>query len=138
MGVLQMPRLKGADVQFIIYIPHDGPSISHEAKIKKKKKTTTNALSHSSPCALLHPLSSSYIFPSRSHQAKRPFSFSSPHFIFLLSLVCLFLPRTTPVFFSPCALPSLGFLPLFIFQPSSSVPSAIVPLAASVYLPANN
>lgn len=104
VGVLQMPRLKGADVQFIIYIPHDGQNVSHEVKVKKKK-TTSNALSRSSPRAPPHPLSSCYIFPSRSHHAKRPLSFSSPHFIFRLSPTCPFFPHTKPVFFSPCALP---------------------------------
>lgn len=33
VGVSQMPRLKGAGVQFIIRVPHDGQSVSQEGNI---------------------------------------------------------------------------------------------------------
>lgn len=57
MGVLQMPRLKGADVQFIIYVPHDGQSASHEAKIKKKIQPTPYLVSRLAANPILyHPV----------------------------------------------------------------------------------
>lgn len=94
-----MPRLKGADVQFIIRIPQDGHDVLQGGKIKTRKHPPAYLVDRLQPI-LYHPAGS---FPSRSHRTKHSFSFSSPHLIFHLSPTCLFLPRTEPVYFSPCA-----------------------------------
>lgn len=104
-----MPRLKGADVQFIIYVPHDGRSVSHEAKIKKNK-TTDRLISFRAlrPTPVLyHPVISS----PRAAITPNVLSPLVHLTLFFVSLPLVYPPHThtKPVFSSPCA--SSRFLP---------------------------
>lgn len=118
MGVLQMPRSKGADVQFIIYVPHDGRSVSHEAKIKKNK-TTDRLISFRAlrPTPVLyHPVISS----PRAAITPNVLTPLVHLTLFFVSLPLVYPPHThkTSVFFS---LRLFAFPPLrFLFQPSTA------------------